>query len=631
MRACIIEIKDLFELAEQTSSNVQLFDRNKRRLVIPLYQREFVWTNEKIEVLLSDIAQRDKFLGNLILDEKESCYEIVDGQQRITTCFLTLVSLYNYYAGQTMTQKQLGKLLKPVNGFCLENESLGTYLSEDNNMVNLHINPDSDVYFQKETFEQAMQTISAFVKKFTAQTDVRDFKDKLFRSKVLVLINDNDPTIRSIEQVFLDINEKAALLEPEDIFKGYCFKNTEVDFHGELRKKWEKLRKCGANFEEYGFEDLSEYLYVFLLVTKSEADTKSKTINQKLYLNGKHILDGMTVDETFGMIDDMVAFGTSVKSFYDELFTTTYRFEDVCPNGVSHGNTNDHLALKSMCRQQLECKKSAYQKIPLMCFINALANDGDIRSSVSYDKFRRIISSLYIYTVLFVHSGERKSKNSLDTTMYNAMMTKPFNESNAYNAAKNLRLSKMAGYAISDSINNFESLANLYSIMDQYDSNDGWVKYIYSDENDHNLEHFVAPDNGVCIEWCDPSQYKKPKRIKLDKEATKRMKKLTINYLIINKKLNESMRSYDIVTKIGMIREWFKNRSADLPKHVEAIITHIEDMASYKALVKLKGVATSEEKIKEDYCKFMEEYTSDPSATNLLNTLSAAFRNAFTN
>ena len=159
MRACIVKIGELFELAEQTSNNVQLFDKNKRRLVIPAYQREFVWTIDKIDVLLRDIAQRDKFLGNLILDEKESCYEIVDGQQRITTCFLTLVSLYNYYAGKPKSQQWLKKFLKPVNGFCLENESLGEYLSEDNNTVNLHIDPKKDVYFQQGTFEQAMQKI----------------------------------------------------------------------------------------------------------------------------------------------------------------------------------------------------------------------------------------------------------------------------------------------------------------------------------------------------------------------------------------------------------------------------------------------------------------------------------------
>lgn len=622
MRAFIIEIADLFALTERKKGD--LFDKNKRQLVIPMYQREFVWTTEKIDVLLRDIAQRDKFLGNLILDEKDTCYHIVDGQQRITTCFLTLVCLYNRYAGQNKMQQKLMQFLKPVNRFCLENESIGDLLSEDGNKLKLNIDQNADVYFQKETFGEAMGTIEQFIQALSDDAAVKDFWEKLLKSKVLVLINDNDPITRSIEQIFLDINEKAALLEPEDIFKGYCFKNTDVDFHEELRAKWVALRKCGAEFVKLGFKDLSEYLYVFLLVTKD------KELSQKLYLKGKHILDGKTTDDTFELIDKMIAFGTSVKEHCDNLNKVDYRFDDLCTNAKSHGNTGDHLSLKSMCLHQLTYSGSIYQKIPLMCMVYILSQNKDISNALSYDRFRRIISNLYIYSVLFLLSSGRKSKGILDNTVYKVFTeTAPFDEKVVLETSRALCANNIREFTMPDNVHSFEVLANLYSIMDSFDSNSGWVKSVYSRQSNHNLEHFIAPDNrGAIIEWFENGRIQ---RITLDKETTKQVKKLTINYLIIDDTLNGNMRSYDIVTKIDMIREWFVNRDEALPKHIDVVLRHIEGLQSFKDLKALKGTNATKVDIEKKYITFLEEFSSDAPSALLLANLSAAFKKTFTN
>ena len=52
------------------------FIQTKRKMVIPLYQREYKWPNEKICGLINDINLRDKFLGNVIMDELDDHYEI---------------------------------------------------------------------------------------------------------------------------------------------------------------------------------------------------------------------------------------------------------------------------------------------------------------------------------------------------------------------------------------------------------------------------------------------------------------------------------------------------------------------------------------------------------------------------
>lgn len=58
---------------------------------VPIYQRNYAWGSDQIEQLIEDIrsTKNDYFLGNLIVNQKENnVYEVIDGQQRLTTLFL---------------------------------------------------------------------------------------------------------------------------------------------------------------------------------------------------------------------------------------------------------------------------------------------------------------------------------------------------------------------------------------------------------------------------------------------------------------------------------------------------------------------------------------------------------------
>ncbi|MCV6650034.1 DUF262 domain-containing HNH endonuclease family protein [Enterococcus faecium] len=58
---------------------------------VPIYQRNYAWETDQIEQLIEDInsSKDDYFLGNLIVNQKENnVYEVIDGQQRLTTLYL---------------------------------------------------------------------------------------------------------------------------------------------------------------------------------------------------------------------------------------------------------------------------------------------------------------------------------------------------------------------------------------------------------------------------------------------------------------------------------------------------------------------------------------------------------------
>lgn len=66
-----------------------------RKMLVPIYQRLFVWDEDRIRKLLDDLFSASKntnvpyYIGIITVHEKDGFWEIVDGQQRLT--FLTLL------------------------------------------------------------------------------------------------------------------------------------------------------------------------------------------------------------------------------------------------------------------------------------------------------------------------------------------------------------------------------------------------------------------------------------------------------------------------------------------------------------------------------------------------------------
>ncbi|VEJ52365.1 Uncharacterized conserved protein [Campylobacter insulaenigrae] len=79
------------------------FIRDEKRIVVPFFQRPYVWKKENWEQLLNDlknsfIEKKEHFLGSIILkrsDKVENYSIVIDGQQRLTTFSILIKVLYN--------------------------------------------------------------------------------------------------------------------------------------------------------------------------------------------------------------------------------------------------------------------------------------------------------------------------------------------------------------------------------------------------------------------------------------------------------------------------------------------------------------------------------------------------------
>ena len=96
------------------------------QFVIPRNQRKYIWEEKQWKELWSDInyiklrrstAQTDinHFFGSFVLQEYEKKYEIIDGQQRITTLFLILSALCCYF-NKLNSAEEHGKTRQYLSG-----------------------------------------------------------------------------------------------------------------------------------------------------------------------------------------------------------------------------------------------------------------------------------------------------------------------------------------------------------------------------------------------------------------------------------------------------------------------------------------------------------------------------------
>lgn len=598
MKAFVVKFEQLFKMDTGLQEELVNFDVNKRKLLIPLYQREYTWTDEKIVTLVNDIKRYNKYLGNIILDEGETCYEIVDGQQRITTCLLMLVCLYNMYSGRQREQEALMKIIMPNGKIILENDSIGNYIREENGKLTLMIDPENDVYYQVNNFKRAFETIIGEIEKLENHEKILDFKRKLLDCEILVLVNDQHDNLHPVEQLFLDINEKAQLLQVEDIFKGHCFENCEEYLYHELRTLWVQLKKCTVGFKKFGYDNASEYIYLYLL------EVEGNFIPKNLTFGGRHYLDGKNMDETENILKEMIEYGQNNLDFYNKLTNTDYKFDDLCCDSPDYSNTKDYLVLKKMCKLMLESTAAQYQKLPLLYFIYSLHRNERMLSKIAHDQFRKIITNLYIYMMLFIMEGAKKSKNDIDYTIRDAINGEGGIRQVAI-SAKELRNQKVEKFLLKENFG-FDKLSFVYSVIDAYEPNKNWLKEIYANENEYTLEHFIIPKNRKrIIYWKDGDN---TFGFELPTEEVRLYKRTSINYLIIDKALNESLEHDDIISKIQDIRCWFRNRNKNLPKHVSIIVEHIEQMPKYIELKKLKGKNCSQDTIKSSYIEFIRDY-----------------------
>ena len=108
----------------------------QENLIIPDYQRPYRWTEENVRLLLQDVLESWKQgkksyrIGSIILHEENGELNIVDGQQRITTIILLLMSL-NCNAGNQLANQLTYNHIDSQNSIIINKQFIDRWIKEN--------------------------------------------------------------------------------------------------------------------------------------------------------------------------------------------------------------------------------------------------------------------------------------------------------------------------------------------------------------------------------------------------------------------------------------------------------------------------------------------------------------------
>lgn len=230
---------------------------------IPPYQRPYSWGADNVSQLLDDvwIAYEDQddeyFLGSLITIEtkKDVMYEVVDGQQRLTTLNLILARLRDHVVDEAAKNK-IGKHILPRNELTGETEKPRLSLrAKDQRFFERHILKSEAVSqatlnkIQKENDAPKIKILEAVevIDKFFDGLDQRVLKlfaNYLLSNVYVVFVTAG--SFRSAYRLFNVLNARGVQLSNADLIKNALFGELG-DNSGrsvELEERWIELEEA---------------------------------------------------------------------------------------------------------------------------------------------------------------------------------------------------------------------------------------------------------------------------------------------------------------------------------------------------------------------------------------------------
>jgi uncharacterized protein with ParB-like and HNH nuclease domain len=273
----------------------------KEHYKIPPYQRGYAWQKEQWENLFNDILENEKgyFLGSLICinDEADNYFDVIDGQQRLTTITLlknallkTISNRWELSVQDRIKSRQFNQLEYSI--YDSDNSSLRLSLSIQNNnqedylylaMSENAFDPES--FFSKAPPNFGTRRINKAYKYFSDRFNEVDSEGKklfdleeLFAyhqkldSALLVRIDVRD--LNSAFILFESINNRGIPLTPIDLIKNAMIANIDEDPE-KTNEKWQIIID---NVEGYAdqIRFLRHYYHAFYFDPKVQLKSFSK-------------------------------------------------------------------------------------------------------------------------------------------------------------------------------------------------------------------------------------------------------------------------------------------------------------------------------------------------------------------
>lgn len=280
---------------------------------IPDYQRAYVWDTDQVRDLLDDTisAYRENkeaqyFLGSMVLKINEKSennvsyteYELLDGQQRITTVFLILACMRDMLTDYPQYQNSLASFVYQAEDAILQQPErmriIFNIRSDVRDFVNEHIKPlhgtcDSallkdkmqakDVNISIRNMANAMLVAHEFLEE--NKSEIIGYLS-YFLNKVLMIYVATEE-LQDAFQLFTVLNNRGVKLSSSDILKAENLKELSAADRTSWATRWEEM-------ETYFGEDFDKFLSHIrtILVKKKQTTTLLKEFDEFVYSNQEY-------------------------------------------------------------------------------------------------------------------------------------------------------------------------------------------------------------------------------------------------------------------------------------------------------------------------------------------------------
>ena len=264
--------------------------------IVPDYQREYVWTDKEVHQLLEDIGEqidagttREYFIGTVLVSptDQKSHYEVIDGQQRLTTFFLLLCALKHLFLGEPQRQMLSGLISTSYvdsDGEVRTNlklepryESAGEVMAK---LVELDAEPQAvragiqaagiASFGSLENLVNAYSTLYRYLKdNYDDTPKLKKYWGYLANNVVFIQISTD---VSSALKIFETINERGVGLNPMDLLKNLLFTQVKQAQFTQLKDEWKKITKPLEKEKEKPLRFLRYFLMANYVIKNERGD-----------------------------------------------------------------------------------------------------------------------------------------------------------------------------------------------------------------------------------------------------------------------------------------------------------------------------------------------------------------------
>lgn len=299
---------------------------------IPNYQRQYSWTNDQLDALWNDLyeAYQNKsegndcyFLGSIVVvNDGKGYYELIDGQQRITTLMILMNVLLKNFPEINKNNDNIFVADKEKIYNCIMFQGrrnrlqLQTDPKYDSLFNDIIINCDSfsdldepskrEMKYDDPQYKYINSAVF-FYNKLSAlkEEDLNEFINYIFYSTNIIKIECTNQSFAI--KLFQVLNDRGLDLSPSDIVKSYIIGKYEQDDEtGKqiFNNNWKNIEDMS---KQYGFK-IDEFI-VFYEYYKLKANPKRQVVDE--------LRDIIVKSDVYKLVEELHSFSNSLKKVYE--------------------------------------------------------------------------------------------------------------------------------------------------------------------------------------------------------------------------------------------------------------------------------------------------------------------------